>query len=371
MKQLRFITLFSFAIFLSVSLYLNSAFAVQQAKVLSGDNVYSILRRYGFNDNQRKAALSHSLLPKDFVLSPGDIYRVTKNAAKGVTEIKFFSKKDNSAFLFWRDKTQAAGANNLTINYEVRTQKASGRIRGSLVESISKVVGDELVAYRFMDAFLLDYNLIKKLQKNAPFTIEYEKLYHQGQFVRYGEVRRAKLEIAGVTVDRKFKQLKTGGVFYDTEEDFSERPFYAPVDYIRISSLFQPRRFHPIKKYRRAHEGIDFELNSGEPISAIANGTVLRIGRNRASGNYIVLRHSGGYESYYNHMSRTGNFNVGDRVTVGEEIGAIGCTGYCTKPHLHFAIKRNSRFINPINLIKNHSYAQRKEVLRLIARRDD
>lgn len=274
--------------------------------------------------------------------------------------------------MFWRDQdTRAknmrdnnnAGSKVERVKFDIRTASASGRVRGSLVESLTQAIGDDLVAYRFMDAFLLDYpNLPKLLRKNAPFNITYEKLYENGQLVRYGEVLRAELEVNERNVVRDFRRLKTGGIFVNKSDDYSDRPFYSPVNYIRFSSLFQPRRFHPIQKFRRSHLGIDFELNEGEPIHAISSGRVLRVGRNRAAGNFVVLRHSNGYESYYNHLQKAVQLRLNEVVGVGELIGYVGCTGYCTKPHLHFAIKRGGTFVNPINLIRNYSYIQKHEI---------
>lgn len=336
-------------------------------KVKSGDNVYSILKFYGFNDNQRKAALSQNPLPKSFVLSPGDLYSVIKDKKSDAVEVSFYSKHAPISHVFWRKGQASAGAKVKKMNYDIKMQTASGRVRGSLVESISQSVGDDLVAYRFMDAFLLDYNLPKVLQKNAPFSLTFEKLYNNGQFIRYGEVTHAEIEVSGRKIVRLFKNLKDGGVYLNSENDYSDRPFYAPVDYIRISSLYQPRRFHPIKKYRKAHSGIDFELPEGEPIYAINNGVVLRTGKNRAAGRYVVLRHQSGYESYYNHMSAIENFRTGQTINAGTLLGKIGCSGYCTKPHLHFAIKKRGQFVNPISLIKNYSFGQKGAVKQLVA----
>lgn len=334
---------------------------------MPGDTVYSILKRYGFNDNQRKAALRHNLLPKDFILAPGDIYKVIKNSQTGKTELRFFSKKEDVAYSFWKRGSKDAGAESLELDLEARIVKASGRVRGSLVESISRAVGDDVLAYRFMDAFLLDYNLPRILRRNAPFSITYEKLFHNGQFVRFGEVLRAEIEIEGKMIARTFKSLKKGGIFFNPEDDYEDRPFYAPVDYIRISSLFQPRRFHPIRKLRRAHEGVDFELPEGEPVYSIGSGVVLRSGKNRAAGRFVVIRHSGGYESYYNHMSSLVSFRPGQSIKAGALVGRIGCSGYCTKPHLHFAIKKHGRYINPVKKIRGYSYDQRHDIRRLMA----
>ncbi|OFZ16315.1 MAG: hypothetical protein A2Z20_07635 [Bdellovibrionales bacterium RBG_16_40_8] len=335
---------------------------IKQPKVVSGDTIYSILKRYGFNDNQRKAALGQGLLPKNFVISTGDLYRVITDKKDSKTEIHFFSKKKPLAYSFWRKGQQTSGASKVPIKYETRVVTARGAVRGSLVESIAKTVGDDLVAYRFMDAFLLDYNIPKGLQKNAPFSITYEKLYDRGQFIRFGEVLRAELEISGERVARVFKSLDEGGVFLDTKTDFSDRPFYAPVDYIRISSLFQPRRLHPIKKYRKPHNGVDFELPEGAPIYAVAAGEVLRTGRNRFAGKFVVIRHTNGYETFYDHMSSVEDLKSGEKIRAGSLLGQVGCTGHCTKPHLHFVIKRYGRYLNPILFIRNYSYGQRNVV---------
>lgn len=341
--------------------------AITQPKVKAGDTIYSILKRHGFNDNQRRDALSQNPIPEDFVLSPGDVYRLIKNV-NGTIEVLFFSKSASTAYIFSLDRIGFASGKTAHIQFDVQTINAKGRVKGSLVESIAQVVGDELLAYRFMDAFLLDYNLIKDLQKNARFQITYEKLYHQGLFVRFGEVRRAEIEINGQNVVRMYRELKSGGgIFYDPNVNLSSRRLFSPVNDIRISSLFQRRRFHPIRKFRRAHEGVDFALPTGSPVYAAAEGVVLRTGRNRAAGRFVVLVHNDGLETYYNHLHSVKPIYPGQTIQAGMMIGQVGCTGYCTKPHLHFAVKRDGSFINPIYLMRNYSFHQRQEVLNLVA----
>ncbi len=334
-------------------------------RVRAGDTVYSILRRHGFNENQVKAALSQSPLPRQHVLSEDAIYRAVMDSKQDRFEVKFYSLEKPKAYVFWRgaDKT-SAGATVERIDFKTRVVTASGVLRGSLVENIRRAVGgDDLLAYRFMDAFLLDYhNLPRRLQKNAPFSLTYERLYENGEFIRHGEILRAELQVGQELAAREFKRMKKGGIFVNHETDYAQRPFYAPVDYIRFSSLFQPRRFHPIKKYTRSHQGLDFEIHEGAPIYAVSAGRVLRSGFNRAAGNYIVLKHANGYESYYNHLQKPVRHRANQSVRAGEQIGEIGCTGYCTKPHLHFAIKRSGQFVNPIQLIKNYSYGQKEEL---------
>ncbi|MEZ4870859.1 MAG: M23 family metallopeptidase [Bdellovibrionales bacterium] len=94
------------------------------------------------------------------------------------------------------------------------------------------------------------------------------------------------------------------------------RPLYAPVNYVRISSEFKRRQYHPIKKRRIAHLGIDFELPAGEPVYTAGKGVVLRKGKNRAAGRYVVVKHANNIESYYNHLE-----SIDPKIKVGSTFG--------------------------------------------------
>jgi murein DD-endopeptidase MepM/ murein hydrolase activator NlpD len=179
------------------------------------------------------------------------------------------------------------------------------------------------------------------------------KQYEMGQFVKYGEVTQTSLEIDGQAVRKKFVRHKDGGVFFNDQDLLENRPFFAPVNYIKIASTFQPNRLHPITRRLQPHLGVDFELPVGEPVLAARSGVVVRYGNNHAAGNYIVLMHSNGIETSYNHLHRIDRkIRSGLKVTAGEKIAEVGCTGYCTRAHLHFAVKMKGRMVNPMNYIK-------------------
>jgi murein DD-endopeptidase MepM/ murein hydrolase activator NlpD len=338
------------------------------SKVRPGDTIYSLLKTYGFSEDQRRSSFHENVLPTNFVIAPGDIYKVIKNGMR--TELRFFDRTLDMGYSFWREGKDA-GSTKVPQKYVRKISVAEGKVNGSLIESIVKQVGDELVAYRFMDAYLLDYKLPKEVQRGAKFKLTYEKIYDGNQFIRYGEVLRTELEVDDRNVVREYVNLKTGGIFYDPRMNYESRPFYAPVDKVSISSLFQPRRWHPIKHIIRAHEGIDFETAEGSNVYAAQNGTVIRMGRNRAAGNFVVIRHEDGLETYYNHMkAHVAILNVGDAVKNGQVIGYVGSTGYSTKPHLHFAVRRGGRFVDPIFLIRGYAYNQRDQITRMLAQVD-
>jgi murein DD-endopeptidase MepM/ murein hydrolase activator NlpD len=120
-----------------------------------------------------------------------------------------------------------------------------------------------------------------------------------------------------------------------------------PVDYARITSAFNPRRYHPILGVYRAHQGTDFGGATGTPVMATADGTVIFAGVNSGYGNMVEIRHMNGYTTRYAHLSSFGaGIRVGARVTQKQVIGRIGMTGLATAPHLHYELRKGGRAVN-------------------------
>ncbi|MEX1182287.1 MAG: M23 family metallopeptidase [Gemmatimonadota bacterium] len=120
-----------------------------------------------------------------------------------------------------------------------------------------------------------------------------------------------------------------------------------PVAFRRITSSFNPRRYHPILGVYRAHTGTDFGGSSGTPVQATANGTVIFAGVNGGYGNLIEVRHMNGYTTRYAHLRAFAKgIRVGARVSQKDVIGYIGATGLATAPHLHYELRKNGRPVN-------------------------
>lgn len=336
-------------------------------KIKFGDTISSILKSHGFSPNQVGQVLRHDLPFEKFTLVPGEKYRVQK-LSKNSQEIKFYLKPSDDVFVLWRDKDRA-GAQMKKEEFRIKTRSVSGEVIGSLVASIYAKVPDKWIAYRFMDAYAFDFKLPDGLQRGDRFALSFEEKYDEGTFIGYGEVLTTELEIRGKLYSRHFvENTEGGGSFIDASASSSSKPFYAPVSYVKVSSHFNPRRRHPIKRHRIPHMGIDFELPAGEPALAVESGRILRTGRNRAAGHFVVIRHSNGMESYYNHLQYVPkNIRSGIRVDAGQEIGKIGCTGFCTKPHLHFAVKKSGRFVDPVKYLKSYSQPMEPAISRKIA----
>lgn len=102
------------------------------------------------------------------------------------------------------------------------------------------------------------------------------------------------------------------------------------------------------QRSRNNHKGIDIGANRGTPIKAAASGTVTKssYGYNGGYGNFIIISHGNGVQTYYGHCS-TLNVKVGQTVSQGQVIAAVGSTGRSTGNHLHFEIRVNGVAQNP------------------------
>ena len=97
------------------------------------------------------------------------------------------------------------------------------------------------------------------------------------------------------------------------------------------------------------HTGVDLASPRGTPIYAAGDGIVEKAGWSSGYGNYTLLRHVNGYETGYGHQSKI-IVKPGDKVRQGQLIGYVGSTGNSTGNHLHFEIKINGNFVDPLSV---------------------
>lgn len=112
-----------------------------------------------------------------------------------------------------------------------------------------------------------------------------------------------------------------------------------------VSSGFGPRR-HSVHGRLHVHKGVDIAARTGTAVWATAPGVVVFAGRRGAYGNCIVIDHGGGRETLYAHLDSVEAWR-GERVDVGQVIGAVGATGRTTGPNLHYEVRQNGVPIDP------------------------
>ncbi len=140
-----------------------------------------------------------------------------------------------------------------------------------------------------------------------------------------------------------------------------------PLRKVHITSPFG-MRLHPIDKVYKLHNGLDLSAKN-EEVYAMLDGVVESTGYNSTSGNYIILKHAAGLSVSYCHLRK--NIKAkGDIVRAGDIVAVSGNTGKSTNYHLHFVVRKDGNYIDPILLIK-YVDEVRKDIIRNYAQKTE
>jgi murein DD-endopeptidase MepM/ murein hydrolase activator NlpD len=251
-------------------------------------------------------------------------------------------------------------ARKLAADVEIKVAQAGGVVESSLYESIQKAGESTVLVGQLVELLAWDVNFYTDTHPGDHWKVIVEKQYLSGQFYKYGRVLAA--EYAGkVGTFRVFFWAGKGaprdrpGKYYDEQgQAVSKTMLKTPLRFVRISSKFDRKRFHPILHVEKAHLGIDYAAPVGTPVWASASGRVVEAGMKRGSGNTIVIAHANGLNTRYYHLSRFARgLHAGQQVKQKDVIGFVGTTGLSTGPHLHFSVTKNGAFVDPSKLAVN------------------
>ncbi len=255
-----------------------------------------------------------------------------------------------------REQPDVLVAEVLPYDKQVAVAAVRGRIDGdhpSVIAAMQDTGETIQLAMALAEVFSGEIDFDSDLQPGDSFEILVEKTSHDGQFSGYGAILGARF----VTDGRDLHALRwtdptTGkAAFYDENGRSLKRFFLrSPLRFEpRVTSGFSRRRLHPVFRSYRAHLGVDYGAPAGAPVVAVAAGTVISAGWSGGSGRMVRIRHAGGFESYYLHLSAFGKgVRAGSRVDQGQLIGRVGSTGTATGPHLDYRLKKNGVFVNPL-----------------------
>jgi murein DD-endopeptidase MepM/ murein hydrolase activator NlpD len=235
---------------------------------------------------------------------------------------------------------------------ETKTIETGGLVESSLYESVQKAGESTTLVSLLVELFAWDVNFYVDTHPGDHWKVVVEKQLLGGKFYKYGKLLAA--EYGGkVGTFRAFyfagRNGKQPGHYYDEHGlAISKTMLKTPLRYVRISSKFDRKRFHPILHVEKAHLGIDYAAPTGTPVWASASGRVVEAGLKRGSGNTVVLAHANGISTRYYHLSRYARgLHVGQTVKQKDVIGFVGMTGLATGPHLHFSVTKNGAFVDP------------------------
>ncbi len=222
---------------------------------------------------------------------------------------------------------------------QTRIRTASATIDSSLFQAAGAADISDTVALKLAAIFAWDIDFVLDIREGDRFTAVYEQIYQDGRYLRDGEILAAEFVNSGKVYRAVRFAADTGHASYYSPDGLPMRKAFlrAPVEFTRVSSVFNPHRTHPILNLIRGHMGTDYAAPTGTPVHAAGDGRIAFAGRRGGYGNALVLAHSNSVSTLYGHMSRFANhIRIGTHVQQGDVIGYVGMTGLATGPHLHY-----------------------------------
>jgi murein DD-endopeptidase MepM/ murein hydrolase activator NlpD len=168
--------------------------------------------------------------------------------------------------------------------------------------------------------------------------------------------RVEQLAAALARMEQRYRQLQImlGADALRAKEESAAAPFDSSTatvpDSWPLATKGYVTRGH-LARVQGEHPGVDVAVREGSPVRAAGGGTVAEVGEDSVYGRFVRVRHRGGYESMYGHLSGVG-VERGATVAAGEVIARSGNTGLSTAPHLHFEIRKDGEAVDPRSLVK-------------------
>jgi len=268
--------------------------------------------------------------------------------------VRFVYEMDQRHCLVVEKQDADFAARQEAIVYETQLARVKGTISSSLFEAVTDTGERAGLAVSLAEIFSCEIDFIKEIRQGDHFEVLVEKLYRDDEFKGYGNMVAARFTSRNHTYEAYLFPGKDGRLrhFNADGEALQKILLKAPLAFTRVSSGYSMRRMHPVFGYVRPHQGVDYAAPTGTPIMAVGDGVVTRVGWGNGYGKMVVIKHNGGLESQYAHMSRFADgLKKGSRVKQGQTIGYVGATGVATGPHLDFRLKQNGNFVDPAKLI--------------------
>jgi len=213
------------------------------------------------------------------------------------------------------------------------------------------------VATQLIEIFSADVDFHRELKRGDTFSVAFEALTADGQPITWNDATGRILAAEFVNHGRQLQAVwfhdanKGKGAYFSPDGKSRQRALLAsPLAFSRITSGFAAR-FHPILQSWRAHNGVDYGAPTGTPVRSVGDGIVDLAGRQSGYGNVVQVQHANGRSTLYAHLSRI-DVRLGQRIEQGQSVGAVGATGWATGPHLHFELRVNGQYQDPLTIAR-------------------
>ncbi len=300
--------------------------------------------------NIRALAAARSALDR---LKPGDQLTFARRGDELVGLERPLSLSQTLKVQRGEDNAFVASVEELPLNRHAVT--ATGTIDSSLFAAGTAAGLRDITTMQLAEIFRWDVDFVLDLRQGDSFKVVYEQLERDGKVLADGEILAAEFINDGKRY-RAVRYVNAGGKadFYTPEGVSLRKAFLkAPVQFSRISSVFNPNRRHPVLNTIRAHRGVDYAAPKGTPVKAAGAGRILFRGVKGGFGNVVEIQHGGKVVTRYGHLSRFAqHMGAGTKVEQGDVIGYVGMTGLATGPHLHFEYIERGVFVDPQKAIR-------------------
>jgi murein DD-endopeptidase MepM/ murein hydrolase activator NlpD len=236
---------------------------------------------------------------------------------------------------------------------EKRTASAAAVIQASLFVDAQKAGLSDGQIMGLASIFGWDIDFALEIRAGDQFRVLFEEHYLDGEKLRDGPILAAEFTNRGKTFRAVRYEDRNGEVGYFDDDGHSKRRAFirTPIKFARVSSRFNPKRWHPILKRWRSHKGVDYAAPAGTPIRASGDGRVSFRGTKGGYGRTVILQHAGQYTTLYAHMSKySKRAKVGARVKQGQVIGYVGKSGLASGPHLHYEFRVHGVHKDPLRV---------------------
>lgn len=304
--------------------------------VRAGDNLTSVFKRLGLSDVDVYAVANGCEEAKELKkLQPGETISALVDANDDLIRVKYVRSPIES-YIYEAEDAGFSGKKHVLVPAKEATFR-QGRIDRSLAMDASRAGLSQEKILALANIFAWDIDFARDIKAGDRFGVLYEEHFVGDQAVGTGDILAAEFVNRGKTYRAVRYVAKDGTASYYTPDGRPMRKAFlrAPLDFMKVSSNFNMRRFHPILKMVRPHRGVDYSAPTGTPVYAAGNGVVVASSFSGPNGNYVVIQHNSTYTTKYLHLNNR-LVKRGQRVKQGATIGKVGSTGYATGPHLHY-----------------------------------
>lgn len=263
-------------------------------------------------------------------------------------------------------------AEKINIEPSKRTGSLYVNIRGNLIHSMPTTHKEyRKLALELSDIFAWDIDFSNDIRNGDSLKLIVEELWVGEVFKGFGNILAVEFINNGKShMAYRFEHNGHADYYNHNGQSLKKTLLRSPLKFDHISSYFSKRRFHPKLRIYRPHLGVDYAAPPGTPVSAAGSGTVIFAGYKGQNGKMVKIKHKGGYETYYGHLSRIPRkIKRWRKVSQGDIIGYVGSTGLATGPHLDYRIKRFGKFINPLKVDLPRGTAVPKKLMAEFKRR--